>query len=248
MIIVVLPAFNEEAALGPLLTSMQATFVEAHLDYRVVVVDDGSKDATAEVANTYAKTMPVTLVKHEVNKGLSEALKTGFLTALDLSGPRDTIVTMDADNTHAPGLILRMSRLISEGHDVVIASRYVEGARIRGLAKHRQLLSLGLSYMCRAAVGLEGVKDYSCGFRAYRAAFMKQVLAEHREEFFKQPGFSCMLDLLIRLAPYEPIITEVPMILRYDLKPSLSKMNVTRTVGETLELLWKTRGARWKSH
>ncbi len=134
MIIVVLPAYNEEAALGPLLTNLDATFAEADLDYRVVVVNDGSADGTATVVEAFAQHMPVQLVNHPVNRGLSEALKTGFLTALDLAGPRDAVVTMDADNTHAPGLILRMVRLISEGHDVVIASRYVEGARIRGLS------------------------------------------------------------------------------------------------------------------
>ncbi len=55
----------------------------------------------------------------------------------------DIVVAMDADNTHPPQLISRMVPMIREGHDVVIASRYQPGARVVGLARHREVLSWG---------------------------------------------------------------------------------------------------------
>src|SRR5258705_8936510 len=113
--------------------------------------------------------MPIHVMTHEVNRGLGATIRDGLVRAVELAGPRDIIVTMDADDTHAPGLILRMVRMISEGHDVVIASRYRNGSRCVGVPLHRRALSLVASWLFRAVFPIRGVKDYTCGYRAYHA-------------------------------------------------------------------------------
>jgi len=236
---IVLPAYNEELTLDPLLRSLREAMEEDGIAYEVLVVDDGSTDRTAEVAEAHAAVMPVRLVRHPVNKGLPEAIKTGLFTAAEISDERDVVIVMDADNSHTPGLILRMTRMIKEGSSIVIASRYQHGSRTRGLSRTRRVLSWGANLLFRIFLPIEGVRDYSCGYRAYRASVLKEAIARHGENLVSQPGFSCMIDLLLKLRELDPIVTEVPMILRYDLKTSASKMNVSGNVRETLGLLVK---------
>jgi dolichol-phosphate mannosyltransferase len=236
---IVLPACNEEPTLAELLPSLKEAMEDDRLGYEVIVVDDGSTDQTAAVAERSAQSMPVTLLRHPVNRGLPEAIKTGLFAAVELSNDRDVIIVMDADNSHSPGLILRMVRLIKEGNSIVIASRYQPGSRSRGLALTRRLLSYGANLLFRICLPIQGVRDYSCGYRAYRASLLKEAIARHGDNLISQPGFSCMIDLLLKMRELNPIVTEVPLILRYDLKTSASKMNVSGNVRETFALLVK---------
>ena len=244
MIVIALPAFNEEEALPALLTELGIAMRDAGLEYRVIVVDDGSADRTAEVVRAYGATDPVRLVQHPQNMGLAAAVRTGLLAALEEAGERDIIVTMDSDNTHAPGLILRMVRQIREGADVVIASRYQPGARVVGVPWHRQIFSLGAGWLFRALLPIRGVKDYTCGYRAYRVGILRQALAKYQGDMITEEGFACMVEILLRLRAIGAIMNEAPMILRYDLKPGKSKMNVKKTIQRTLRLLLRERFGR----
>ena len=149
----------------------------------------------------------------------------------------DVIVTLDADDSQNPFLIQRMVQQFSEGSDLVIASRYQPGARIRGLKKSREFFSWAAGYLFRIFVGFEGVKDYTCGFRAYRVTMINKTLALYGDKFITQKGFGCMVEILIKIGGQSAIIHEVPMILRYDLKQGESKMNVQKTMKQTLKLL-----------
>jgi dolichol-phosphate mannosyltransferase len=241
MIVVVLPAYNEASCIGALLDSFCDAIEDEGRPCRFVVVNDGSTDATAQVVGGFRERIDLDLVNHPQNRGLAEAIKTGLLRAVETSGPRDVIVTMDADNSHLPGLLFRMVRLVREGNDVVIASRYQKGARIRGLSLFRRFLSFGAAMLFRTILPMDGVRDYTCGYRAYRADLLKEAFGEYGDQFISEPGFSCMVDILLKLRKYEPIVTEVPLILRYDQKKSASKMNVKKTVQQTLRLLLRRR-------
>ncbi len=246
MIIVVLPAFNEAEALPSLLTRLDKVSV-GHYNSSIstIVVDDGSKDGTSQVVQNMPN-MNVSLVAHEQNRGLSEAIKTGLITALNRASDEDIIITMDSDDTHTPGLISRMVMMIEEGNDVVIASRYQKGARVVGLPKYRELLSIGMSLLFRAVYPIRGVLDYSCGYRAYRASLLRHAFNIWGDEFINERGFTCMVDILIKLDKLGGIMTEAPMILRYDRKPGKSKMNIRATVKRTLQLLVRHRIAKWR--
>lgn len=237
MLTVVLPAYNEEQTIRPLLESLKEAMEEDGLEYSVLVVDDGSTDRTSEVVEEFSSHMPIRLIRHGVNRGLSEAIKTGLFSAVDGLAERDIVITMDADNTHSPGLILRMARMIREGSQVVIASRYQPGSHIRGLSRSRRLLSYGANLLFRVFFPLRGVKDYSCGYRAYRVSVLREAISRYGDALVSQPGFSCMIDILLKIRRLDPIVTEAPLILRYDLKEGASKMNVGKNVRETFGLL-----------
>ena len=144
---------------------------------------------------------------------------------------------MDADNTHLPGLIMRMVRLIHEGHDIVISSRFATGSRVRGVPFNRRLLSRVGNLMFRILLPIQGVKDYTSGYRAYRVGLIQQAVDYYDNEFLSEKGFSCMVDILLKLRRFDPLYGEVPMILRYDQKVGKSKMNVASTIKETLLLI-----------
>jgi dolichol-phosphate mannosyltransferase len=237
MLTVVLPAYNEELTIRPLLQSLKEVMEEDGLEYGVLVVDDGSADRTSEVVEEFSAHMPIRLIRHGTNRGLPEAIKTGLFNAVDGLAEKDIVITMDADNTHTPGLILRMARMIREGSQVVIASRYQPGSHIRGLSRTRRLLSYGANLLFRVFFPVRGLKDYSCGYRAYRVSVLREAIARYGDALVSQPGFSCMIDILLKIRELDPIVTEAPLILRYDLKEGASKMNVSRNVRETLGLL-----------
>lgn len=242
MIIVVLPAYNEAEALPPLLAKLAKLRTQRALALRVVVVDDGSSDGTAGVRP--AGDLPFRVVKHGVNRGLGEAIKTGLLEAVQEAGEDDVVVLMDADDTHSPALIQRMVDRIEEGSDVVIASRYLPESRVAGLSAWRSLLSVGASWLFRLLLPVPGVKDYTCGYRAYRATVLRDAFARWGSDFVDEPGFSCNVDILLKLGRRGVVCSEVPLILRYDRKPGASKMHVMRTALQTLRLVAAHRFGR----
>ena len=241
MIAIVLPAYNEEKSLPGLIMQIRILAGKRLPEgVKIIVVDDGSTDHTAECVRSIAGD-DLLLIQHAHNKGLGEAIKTGLLNALQLSPGVDVIVTMDSDNTHTPGLLMRMIMLLEEGNDVVIASRFRPGARTIGVTLDREILSIGMSWIFRLLLPIRGVRDYSCGYRAYRSDVLRQAFDKWGDLFISQSGFSCMVDILIKLNRLNAIFYEIPLILRYDYKLGKSKMNVGITVRHTLSLLLRER-------
>lgn len=238
MIKIVLPAYNEEEAILPLIKDIKRVLGERFKAFEVIVVNDGSTDNTAKMVSALNLPM-VKLIEHTRNKGLSESIKTGLVYSLKNANENDIIVTMDADNTHIPGLIYRMSTFIEEGNDVVIASRYQPGARVIGLTLARKTISFCGNLLFRLLFPTKGVRDYTSGYRAYRAGFLCKAFELWENSFINEPGFSCQVDILLKLRKMQAIMNEVPLILRYDQKESVSKMNLKVTIIDTLKLAAK---------
>ena len=238
---VVLPAYNEEASLPPLLDAIQSALEPAGVAYRVIVVDDGSRDGTAGVATEASLRMPVELVPHVVNQGLAAAIRTGLAAALARCGANDVVVTMDCDNTHPPRLIPGLLEMVADGRDVVIASRFQPGARVIGVPASRQVYSVGAKWLFQVMFPIRGVRDYTCGYRAYRAEALRQAVARFGDDLISETGFSCMADLLLKLRRLSLVMGEVPLELRYDRRGDGSKMRVLRTIRQTLLLMLRRR-------
>lgn len=239
MIHVLLAAYNEEAALGEVLKGLARALADGN--YKVWVVDDGSRDATARVAEEWKKQIPLILLRHPVNQGLGAALQTG-LNALALGlADRDVLVTLDADNTHPPALISKLVAPVEEGRaDLTIASRFQPGARVVGVPLLRQWTGRGMSVLFRVLLPVPGVRDYSCGFRAYGGALIQKGI-QRWGRLVTENGFACQAEWLLKLAALSPRVEEIPLILRYDRKPTESKMPVLKTIVDTLSLLRRLR-------
>ncbi|MCC7494336.1 MAG: glycosyltransferase family 2 protein [Fimbriimonadaceae bacterium] len=247
MIVVVLPAYNEEAALRQMLPAVAAALAPSGQDWRVLVVDDGSSDGTAAVVQAQAELDPRFLLHpHAVNQGLGRTLRDGLLAALALDPAAAVVVTLDADNTHPLTLIPDLlAALEAEPADVVIASRYAPGGAEMGLTRVRSLLSRCASLFLRLGCPVRGARDYTCGFRAYRRSILQQAREVYGDDFVAEQGFACMAELLIKLGGLGARVAERGLVLRYDLKEGKSKMQVGRTIRRYFYLLRKGR-SQWR--
>jgi dolichol-phosphate mannosyltransferase len=214
---------------------------KAGLSSKVVIVDDGSRDRTGEVVLEWSSRLSIDLVTHPENLGLGETIRDALRRASEVAEADDVIVTMDADNTHSPTLIPEMLRLIGAGNDLVIASRYRKGSRVVGLSWYRHLMSYGARVLFQIVFPIPNVRDYTCGFRAYRVDALRKAFAVYGQGFVTERSFACMAEILLRLRKLSFKMAEVPMVLHYDLKEGASKMNVARTVSRTLRLMIRIR-------
>jgi dolichol-phosphate mannosyltransferase len=241
MLFIVLPAYNEGPALEKLLPDM---IKELHgTEYRIIVVDDGSKDNTAEVARKF-RAQNVALLQHPQNQGLPEALRSGLLLAAETSDESDIIITLDSDNTHPAALIPLMVDKINRGFDLVVASRFVEGGREVGLPWYRKFLSRGAGWTIKLFFNIPGVRDYSCGFRAYRASFLNRGFEYYGGSLIESAGFAVSVELLLKLSYLTPKCVEVPLVLRYDLKCGKSKLPFLKTMMGYFSLIYKLKFKR----
>jgi dolichol-phosphate mannosyltransferase len=184
------------------------------------------------------------LINHDGNKGLGVAMRTGLSAAAALSGPADAVVTMDADNTHDPALIPAMRRELKAGNDLVIASRYQQGGQEIGLSASRHVFSKGASLLLRLFFPIKGARDYTCGYRMYSGDLLERAVASYGDRLVEERGFTCMAEILIKMARLGARVSEVPLVLRYDLKAGASKMNVWRTIQRYFVLIahnWRKR-------
>ncbi|KLU63241.1 undecaprenyl-phosphate mannosyltransferase [Peptococcaceae bacterium CEB3] len=258
MLFIVLPAYNEEEGLQALLENTEKAC--SGLPYRIIGVDDGSRDQTGTIIRDYAfRSERVEAVSHGENRGLGPALLSGFRRALEYKhdgwaengGPAggetagdpwpDAIVTLDADNTHSPELIPLLYQRIREGDDLVIASRYTPGGRQRGLSLLRRFLSRAAGTVMKCAFPLPGIRDYSCGFRAYRLGLVRKGFAAYGERLIESTNFSATVELLLKLAPFCRGWSEVPFELRYDRKRGASKMKIWATISGYVALIFRHR-------
>jgi glycosyltransferase involved in cell wall biosynthesis len=156
--IAVIPAFNEEEALPGVLAELR----EAVPDLDVVVISDGSRDHTAEVARAAG----VNVVELPYNLGIGGALQTGFRFAQ--RGGWTRAVQVDADGQHDPGQIVRLLGALDEGADLVIGTRFAETGSGYQVGRTRGRAMGAMRIAVRMLSGRR-FTDTSSGFRAFSA-------------------------------------------------------------------------------
>jgi dolichol-phosphate mannosyltransferase len=238
---VCLPAYNEENSLKPLFDKYITLLDNSSYHYKLLLVNDGSTDKTLVIAQSYQSKLPLEILTHNPNRGLGEAIRTGFHYVVSIAQENDAIIYMDSDDTHDPVYIPSMVKKIEEGFDVVIASRYQPGSEERGVPFSRRLLSRTAGMIFRLFLPVKKVKDYTCGYRAYRVGLIRDAIKKYDNHFISAKGFACTDEILIKLSQLTNKMTEVPFILYYDRKKGKSKLNLWKTIPATLHLLW-TRG------
>lgn len=255
MLFILLPAFNEEQALPGLLRNIVKAC--AGLPYRIVLINDGSTDRTMEIARDFAESSGILhLVEHEQNRGLGQALLSGFRYIIKHKSDEenrvppagnwpDAVLTMDADNTHSPSLIPLLYARIREGEDLVIASRYAPGGRQLGLSAWRRFLSWGAGKVMHLFFPIQGLRDYSCGYRVYRLSILKEGIEYYGEKLMESRSFAAMVELLLKLVPFCHNLGEVPLVLHYERKQGVSKMKVWSTVIGYITLIINLKRMAW---
>lgn len=170
-VLVIMPALNEAPTVGGVVERVRA----AGLD--VCVIDDGSTDATAEVAGAAG----AAVLRLPLNLGVGGALRCGFRYAL--ARGYDTVVQVDADGQHDPGLVRELLGVLDEtGADMVVGSRFAEGAPGYDVRSVRRLAMAALARRA-ARVGGVYVADATSGFRAIRRPLLDRFAADYPVEY-----------------------------------------------------------------
>jgi len=155
MISVVIPAYNEELAIGGDLKAIQTAMDGTGLEYEIIVVDDGSTDRTTEVVREFPR---VRLLSHPNNRGTGAARTTGLRAAKG-----DIILMTDADGTYPNQDMPRMLQAL-EGYDMVIGARKKEAGTVKWLrAPAKHFIRLFASYLTATRI-----PDLNSGFRGFR--------------------------------------------------------------------------------
>lgn len=252
MIVILLPAFNEEESLPKLMPKIALVMNAMGESYRVIACDDGSSDRTHDMLTELSQSMPLEIIHHKINRGLGESSRDLFELAAEITAPSDVIVRLDCDDTHEPEFIPRLVKRIREdGIDIVIASRFAPGGGQLGVSAYRAFISRCANLFMKVFFPIAGLQEYSCGFRAYRAEKIQEAVSFYGNNFIqlKGLGFTCTLEKLIKLKLIGARFGEEPFVLRYDQKESPSKMvgSVTTLGYLVMTLLYHWPWGGWRT-
>jgi dolichyl-phosphate beta-glucosyltransferase len=199
---VVVPALNEEDRLPRTLERIVSHLSRRREGYELVVVDDGSRDRTAELAQAAG----ATVLRNETNRGKGYAVRRGMLAA---RGARRLMT--DADLSTPIEELDRLCARMDEGHDVVIGSRALPGSRIEVRQPwYRENMGRFFNLFVRA-LAVPGVTDTQCGFKLFSGAAARDVFSAARLD-----GFSFDVEVLFLARRKGYRIAEVPVIWRND--------------------------------
>ena len=195
MISFIFPAYNEAENLKRIPQEVIPVFDALGMPYEIVVIDDGSRDETAAVAESLGG--PVRLVKHEQNAGLGSAVRTGIRESKG-----DLVVTMDSDLTFAPALVKELLARYQQGDvDVVSGSPKLAGYG-KDIPSYRIFISHIATMIYKVVVGAN-VTAVSPIFRLYQR--------EHLMELpIKATGFDINAEILFHLVRRGRRVAEIP--------------------------------------
>ena len=143
MIFLLLPAYNEENSIDPLIKKISKTLKKLKFKYKVLICNDGSTDKTLQKLDKLKKNFNIEIINHKINRGLGETSRDLFEKVSEISKVNDFIIRMDCDDTHEPKYIEEIIKKLNEGYDVVIASRFSRNGGQKGVSNYRSLISNG---------------------------------------------------------------------------------------------------------
>jgi dolichol-phosphate mannosyltransferase len=189
-----------------------APLVRAVLDTlpgaRVLVVDDSSPDGTGRIAERLAAEHEAVDVLHRPRKsGLGRAYVAGFTHAL--AAGAGAVIEMDADFSHDPADLPRLLQGLTDGADLVLGSRYVDGGGIAAWGRVRRLVSHAGCEYARRVLGV-GVRDLTGGFKCFRASALETIdYASVRSQ-----GYAFQVELTYRALRSGLRVEEIPILFR----------------------------------
>jgi dolichyl-phosphate beta-glucosyltransferase len=220
---IVVPAKDEEGRIGTTVDRIRADL--ADLEPEVLVVDDGSSDATASVAEDHG----ARVLRHDVNRGKGAAVRTGMLAA---SGR--AVAFLDADLAYPPSQARVLLAAIEDGWDVAVGDRFHPESHVEGRSALRFLVGRGFNAITSALL-LGRYRDTQCGCKAFRSDVARALFSRTRLD-----GFAFDVEVLHLVERDRFSLLEVPVTLQ---ETGGSTVRVVRSSFEMLRDLLRVR--RW---
>lgn len=201
---VVVPAYNEEHRLPDTLRQLADYLGKSPWDWEIRVVDDGSTDGTAAVAESFRRTLPRLVLQQEPHRGKGAAVKAGLTRARG-----DYRFLCDADLSMPVGEIARFLPPVLEDFDVAVGSREGEGARRIGEPVGRHLVGRAFNKAIKALL-LEGIEDTQCGFKMFTVHAVNTIFPRVTIE-----GWAFDIEALYVAQKHGLLIRQVPIQWHY---------------------------------
>jgi hypothetical protein len=244
LIYICIPVLNEAQTVGVLLWRTRQVMAEFGRDYHIVVVDDGSTDASAEVLQPYTRVLPLTVVRHERNRGYAAALETLVreVAALSTHPKRDVAVFLQADFTEPPEEIPALVKRLEGGADIVGSTvAAVDVELTRGMRWSRR----GLPWLLKRSALPREIRDPFSGFRGYRVQVLRRALSDaDGKPLLERSGWAANAELLVRVAPHARRAEEAEVRLRYSHRERETRFRPWDALRETWALFRATPGIR----
>ncbi len=174
---IVIPARNEEGSIEETLSAVVGQLSAAAIPAEIVVVDDGSTDATAARVRELAGVHPaIRLVTNEGRHGFGMAVRAGIAQSTG-----DAVAVMMADGSDSPGDLVAYYRKLAEGYDCVFGSRFIRASRLIDYPLHKLILNRLANWLIRVLFGLR-FNDTTNAFKCYRRAViegMQPLISPH---------------------------------------------------------------------
>lgn len=236
MIYILIPVFNEEENIPPLITSINDACNEMREDYRVIFVNDGSTDGTAGVIQQHMQKFPLDMLKNNPNQGVGISFDKGFRHFIAQGKAGDILITMEGDNTADLNTLPQLVEEIRKGSDFVLASVYSEKGEIIGTTPLRLGLSYTANFLCRWIFKVQGVSTFTSFYRGYAYSTLKELYEGFHNEVITERGYICMVEILLRLYHAGFGFSEVPTRLDATKRFGFSKLKKVETIKAYLRL------------
>jgi len=208
----VVPCLNEEKSIGVLIESLK------HLNVTPIVIDDGSTDNTAIIAEKKG----AIVIKHSQNKGTGLAIKTGYTYAKNSFDDNSIVLVVAGDGQHRVSDIPKLiQEILAKNADYVVGERFSHGPKKFGMPALNYVLGKMLNYFVSMMTGID-VKDGTCGFTAIRMTALKRLKLNFPARAAET------VEMLLECSKNKMRIIFVPVTPAYGKKSKISKFTFLR--------------------
>jgi glycosyltransferase involved in cell wall biosynthesis len=212
---IILPAYNEEQILAEcldIIVSYLKSQISPKYEWEILIINDGSRDRTGDIAEQYAAGFSnISVYHHNINKNLGNAIKTGIEYAKG-----EYMVIFDIDQSYSPDHILKLlDKITAEKADVVIASPYMKGGKTTAVPFNRILMSKCVNYYLHVT-NHSRIHTFSGMVRAYKASFLKNLS-------LKEIDYEINTEIIFKAQILRARIIEIPAHLDWTFQNKFNK-------------------------
>lgn len=228
---VVIPGYNEEKRLPKTLEAIDDYLRRQSYDYEIIVVNDGSKDTTAEAVRGMSSVIKnLKLLDNKINQGKGAVVRQGMLEA---NG--EFRLFTDADNSTSIDQVEKMWPEFKKGYDIVIGSRDIKGAVLDPPQPflRNMILGEGFKLFRKLVIGLWGIEDTQCGFKGFSKKAAESVLPKCRiNRFAFDP------EILVVAKKHGFKIKEIPVLWKNDLQSTVKAKSMIKMAADLFKIRW----------